>query len=646
MRLRAPLVSALALLLARPLAAQRVAEVAPMETTVSGSNGVSIQNGGVQSAVLTVPTVEAPLSQPSVVGAGAVAITPVALANPVVSAEAPLAVVVGQASVSALKPGPLSVGKATPASPAVKATKAFTGAGIGPSDGGGKAASPIDAAEADARTAQAVALIRETERDWTEQAREDGTATPADFAKSDLENRRQTLRRATQKASFGLVEGLVVKTGFAAQSRLNDWRSRSLRGQQLTVRDLVERYFDRLDPRRKALMTELKEYVPGLDPDLVVKGELLGSFEAIGYSIDLREKDGIKNLVWLRKFAHDSDLLATAAHEGFHQGDRGYVAGLSHLKQLQGEKGRALGVALLEGYTEFRTREALRRLTADAQAGKKGLPETYAYALRSQYGGDLANAAARREENDAFHPYHPFVRLVEAVMEKPGGREALDAFVSKGTVSELVRVLGYDTLDKLGDVAAAAGSEDWSEFESSIASWSGLQSWVAGHLEKVVRGEKVPDTREMTRTRDAVLARAVSSVDRHAFLPAPAWRLRGIRRLDLRAALEAGESLPQLLARVDAAARVPFHKYFIPPVAQSIVEVLGGGQFAAAAALTPGLMAFAYLRLLLGAGLGANLVAVYAGALGLWLGAEIVSGVMISWFPTRNLLQRWARPGR
>jgi hypothetical protein len=144
--------------------------------------------------------------------------------------------------------------------------------------------------------------------------------------------------------------------------------------------------------------------------------------------------------------------LHSLAHEGHHLADGDYRRAETALALLYGRAGFALANALTEGYTELRARESMARVLAgSALVGGDPAGRQLRWAIAAS---DLSLRLPAANRSLAKHfrdqPYEPFVRLVHALTEAPGGRRALDALVARGDVAPLLAVAGAS---RLGDLA-------------------------------------------------------------------------------------------------------------------------------------------------------------------------------------------------
>jgi len=553
------------------------------------------------------------------------------------------------------RPAPIAAQAQAPVAAALLKTASFQGAVATPS--GGLGLTPSEGG--DHRTRRAVAAIRDTSRDWTGEAPEDDDdPTHAAHWVSTQRRRAGALERASAEARLGPVEGAIARTLWSVKA--TQLRARADREEKTGpgVSALLARYGVAFKGERRAALEELKRYVPGFKPELVVGGEALADFTGSGatpggYSvIPLRDRVGEEargGFIWLGTL-READFIEVAAHEGFHQGDLGYRDGARALTAAHGkEAGLALATALLEGFTELRTREAMDRLGRDAIGAKDGLPARYGQALRTQWGGTLEEALERRNKGRDEHGYDPYVKLAEAIIAKPGGRAALEAFVAKGDLSPLETVLGRPTMKVLADISAAAdGSEGAGPLEFRLANSLGVAAWARSHLASAARGEAVPDADSLRVTVQASVAAAAGELD-NAWRPESAWRRRAILSLDLTPALTAGVGYGELIARIRDAGRLPAWKHWIPPMPDSTryaleseMLVLGAAAYptAGAAWLVYKFLGAPAYGLSFGSLLAFDLTAL--AALGVfWLVGEVLSGLMLGRRPSRSLPWRW-----
>jgi len=252
-----------------------------------------------------------------------------------------------------------------------------------------------------------------------------------------------------------------------------------------------------LSAERRALLEELKAYAPGLDPERAVAGHwefdwhLPGGGVALGwanrFSVDERGK--ADSLIGLQ---HEDDWIGgvkTALHEGFHQGDEGYIRGQAAAELLLGQDGGALATLLIEGYTELRARAALGRLLADGWEGKGGAAAAeLALAVRSRSGAKTVEEA----RHDLLtgvppHSYDGFVAVAEQLTRQPGGEAALEAFVRRGDLSGVALLLGRERLRALARLAAGREAllegEEARPYEQTEAQRAVLRSGLIARLD-------------------------------------------------------------------------------------------------------------------------------------------------------------------
>ncbi|MBI4372073.1 MAG: hypothetical protein HY552_07225 [Elusimicrobia bacterium] len=307
-------------------------------------------------------------------------------------------------------------------------------------------------------------------------------------------------------------------------------------------------------------LESLKAYVPGLDLDHVVSGR--DFFAAArtdgklpgGYMTPLT--DGTQ-LAWVDEAHGPAGFIYLAAHEGFHQGDKGYLAGERSLSILLGpEEGPHLWRALIEGYTEWRARDVVQRLQDEADAGAQGLPAEFERGLRHR---KLWTAKRARQEFHralAKHPYNSYVLAAQAIGELEGGRRALDALVSQGDAAPLYFLLGRDTLKRMGRIARGAARLDEAQDATGrvISLGAGLRRWLERALADAVSGRLSDDAAVAARERAAtrILAHARGRV-RLAPPLARERALRALAKLDLEERLLEGMSPEQVEAFIDRA---------------------------------------------------------------------------------------------
>lgn len=512
----------------------------------------------------------------------------------------------------------------------------------------------------DARARKAIATVRETAEHWTGEKRsdDDDPTTSAWWAASQRE-RAGALTKAGTDARLGPIEGPIVRAVWSAQSKLLRRRAAEDEKAGLGAQELVARYGVRFMGERALALDELRMYVPGLDPELVAGGEALANFNDNGLTpggyalspLRSRAEDRARQgYVWIADASFD-DFVEIAAHEGFHQGDKGYRDGYRALISRYGEEaGASLGTALLEGLTELRAREALDRLGRDALAGRPGLAEMYGNSLRRRWGGTLALAIERRDADRAKHGYDPYVKMAEAIIAKPGGRKAMEAFVAKGEVTPLQAVLGGAALADLAEIAASAdGPKDETPIQAKLAGSLGVAAYARTFLASTVRDIPAPSAaalRELARTAVAAASKELGKEGGAA----SAWRRRALLKLDLTKDLEAGASPEAIAARVREAARLPAWKRWIPPLPDSFAAMPNARVHGLTVLASPAAAFFSpYWQLLEafpGGPIAASVVLILLGFAEMWITAELFSAWKLVTRPSRWLPWRWGASPR
>ncbi|MDX6770653.1 MAG: hypothetical protein SF051_14050 [Elusimicrobiota bacterium] len=296
---------------------------------------------------------------------------------------------------------------------------------------------------------RALGIVRGVTNDWTprmlESAVRAGTPKPAElswYTRQTLARADRDLREARRHAA-GPLESLAL----GARALLA--RTSAPRGEEGVVAWL-ERVSRRSLGGRRAVAEGLAARIPGADPKRAIIGDerlrVYGKSWG-GYTPYNVVEDGGPSsaFTWMAR-GRESKFFHAAAHEFWHQSDKGYAAAETALRLVVHDAAPALATALLEGHTELRARRTLEALYAEGAAGEGGLPARYRRALRARHGGTDATAWEREQAVWRGQAYHPFVRFAEAVESLPGGRAALDAFASRGAVQDLVAVLGEGRL--------------------------------------------------------------------------------------------------------------------------------------------------------------------------------------------------------
>jgi len=223
------------------------------------------------------------------------------------------------------------------------------------------------------------------------------------------------------------------------------------------------------------LLHGLKEYVPGLRPDLAIFNDSRflhngANGPAKGWAVTPNEqlstehpqKDTIISIAATR------DPLAqikTIVHEVFHQGDPELGTGAIALKLLLGHSnGEKLDFILIEGYTELRARETMLRLFRHGYQGKNAISKRVAtLAQKASKQLTLAKTWAWMRLQWSTHPFTPFVQLVRTWINRSGRRQGFDAYVQQGEIAGLVEDIGLKRLQFLGALAGAPRLPDTTE---------------------------------------------------------------------------------------------------------------------------------------------------------------------------------------
>lgn len=320
----------------------------------------------------------------------------------------------------------------------------------------------------DERARRAAGIIRGATEDWTPRRLEErAAATAVRPADAGSLYRHLLLRRVTAFEHAGMVtkgpiEKLAAAAGGAVMRNDPGWdRSR------LNPRAWIERLSRRTLGNRREIVEGIAARVPGMIASRFIYGldYLAFNENQNAYATGPLTEHHLPGpgWAWIRRLP-EVDVFHAAAHEGTHQSQTGITKGRAALTALYGQAGDALGVALLEGWTELQARRVLETLHDDALAGRAGgLGRRYLRALRGRYGGsDTAAWVARRLEMER-HPYHAYVELALELERRPGGREALEAFVSSGDPSRAIALIGEDEAPRLGARFAEAHSAAYGE---------------------------------------------------------------------------------------------------------------------------------------------------------------------------------------
>jgi hypothetical protein len=261
---------------------------------------------------------------------------------------------------------------------------------------------------------------------------------------------------------------------------------------------------------RKAMLDALQAYVPGLDSKRIVSMEHLRG-NGVGYLADrLFGLEDAASFMWVSGKTDLAEFLEIAAHEGFHNGDGSNVG--KHAAQiLYGTGGYPIYRAIDEGYTEWRARDAMIRVLDDGDTGRSELGQKYRPALISHlrilYKDLSSNDASllARWSHDRKRRYQRFVEIVKPIIEKPHGREALDAMVSRGDWTGLITVVGPLRMHELSWALLAESNANY------LAAWrpliSRLPDFIRGRLSGSEIATMTLESREIDNLVSSVLQR-------------------------------------------------------------------------------------------------------------------------------------------
>lgn len=353
------------------------------------------------------------------------------------------------------------------------------------------------------------------------------------------------------------ARALLIKPFLIDESNKLYNEAQQVRAKGFDAAGFLARAVASVDPQRRALLEGVSRYVPGLDPGRVAydhaDSRLHGGhgMQTGGYETKHLDPRGF---IWIGP-SETHDFIAIAAHEGFHHGDHGYEVGNQMLGIVYGhEDGPALARALLEGYTELRTREALDRMVRDARAGRGGVGEELLRSFETRTGKDSPGSYEEWRTQQREHPYHVLVEFAAEVAALPGGRAALDAFMARGDIGPLYAVLGGRRMEMLAKAAgnAARLAHDRDPLISRLAFTTRLQRSLESLLAPIVRGELRRDSDLVQiewRTR-RLLTRVWNTVITAPHRKQP-YVLRALERLKLGRLIEQGakpDDLQPLLA--------------------------------------------------------------------------------------------------
>jgi hypothetical protein len=329
--------------------------------------------------------------------------------------------------------------------------------------------------EAYSRGVEAVlSRVREAGELWGDAARLESetvalAAAPSlkDALDIKLADHSRALKAAGRSRAFGFVEGPLsrrllrrrverierLRLGLASAENPLDFARENLGSGPRTSED-------------RRLVDGLKPYSRGLDPSLIwLRQKDVELYSSQGFSASgwvqharLGESPGSPEVAFLA-VAHQTSTIESRirvlVHESFHQGDSGYPKAIARCMLLFGRgRGEALWSALTEAYTEWRAREAMLRLLEDGLEGRSPLgKELERWLLEQGLGIDRKMAGKQLESLWNGDAYTPNVKMIAPWIRTPGGREALDRFVSEGDLAPLAALVGRERLEGLADLA-------------------------------------------------------------------------------------------------------------------------------------------------------------------------------------------------
>lgn len=264
-----------------------------------------------------------------------------------------------------------------------------------------------------------------------------------------------------------------------------------------------------LTTQDRAIMEGLRDYVPGLNPDMAVTNQTIFDYytpggRAAGWAVALSlGQDGRKSeKSFITVGANQGDelyRLHTIIHEGFHQGDENYAKGRTALQLLVGNQdaGAELWRIVIEGFTEWRTRQTMLKILEDGYAVKSPFSQgVWSLAKRRLQADDPEDAGNILRDHFKNHAYTPFVELAELMARELGGMEPIERFVAHGDIVLLAARLGPRRLQLLARLSHLGQQYDnEGEFplpqKARIASEAGIADWLVTHMKDVVSGRLV-----------------------------------------------------------------------------------------------------------------------------------------------------------
>ncbi|MBI4386877.1 MAG: hypothetical protein HY551_05815 [Elusimicrobia bacterium] len=155
---------------------------------------------------------------------------------------------------------------------------------------------------------------------------------------------------------------------------------------------------------------------------------------------------------------------------------------------------------LVEGYTEYRTRQALFEILADGRGERNGFAASELKNFSRRYGSkNLSGMGTRLRADFEKAPYHPYVQFVKELIIQMGGLQPVEDFVSRGNISGISQAIGMKNLLRIAKWAGIYGR--YAGFESDLEStslseeaqaahWIRLPEWMGTQARNVVSGRR------------------------------------------------------------------------------------------------------------------------------------------------------------
>lgn len=344
---------------------------------------------------------------------------------------------------------------------------------------------------------------------------------PGQLAAARLRKRAAALNASARgEAPPGTESGPSRVKGISASPPYLERRAARLEARAWQVESAGLSFEDLLGSARwrgvdAALESEIEaagEYVPGLDAAHVIHRPAppwdQGDPEtAAGLSISVQEHwtRGLLNVVWMKSGLDLLDRVVVLFHEGNHR-NHGDYAQFTAVLQTMGLS--ALREPLIEGYTEWSARQALRKLRRDLDGDRTAL----ARIVRRELGVDAERLLDERLASLRGDNYHPYVLLVDEMMKRPDGEALLRGALVQGKVPALYQALGPERARRLAYIhQSALALEEGGHAKRVLAIKSGVVRWLSEPMADVMaRGEAV--TLAELRARAAAARRLMEAL--------------------------------------------------------------------------------------------------------------------------------------